>query len=279
MAALVAGTRQHLAPAFGIGNVVYGSGLAATAAVPGAAPLLLGVSGSGATLSGVLMHTMLQRLVPDEKLSRVLGVVESAYMGFEGVGAAVAAGLAIALGPRWALLIGGSVLPLATLLSHRGLRAADIGQRVPADDLALLRSTDIFEPLPPAALERVARNTVPLHVLAGEVVIREGDVGDRFYAIAEGELEVSTGGRTIATHGPGGYVGEISLLRDVPRTATVTARTDARLLSLERDEFLRAITGHEPAHAAAHSAAEERLRELDPSDPSSGAPGASKPQG
>jgi CRP-like cAMP-binding protein len=66
----------------------------------------------------------------------------------------------------------------------------------------------------------------------------------------------------VARLGPGAHVGEIALLRDVPRTATVVAATPVRLLSLERDVFLRTMTGHEPAHAAAHTAAEGRLREL-----------------
>ena len=93
-------------------------------------------------------------------------------------------------------------------------------------------------------------------------MIREGDVGDRVYVIADGHADVTTGGNHVATLGPGDHVGEIALLRDVPRTATVTASSQVRLLSLERDVFLRTMTGHEPAHAAAHSAAEDRLHEL-----------------
>jgi CRP-like cAMP-binding protein len=99
-------------------------------------------------------------------------------------------------------------------------------------------------------------------VSAGSVLIRQGDAGDRCYVVAAGELTVSANGRDVATLGPGGHVGEIALLRDVPRTATVTAATDAQLLALERDEFLRALTGHEPAHAAAQTATDERLRGL-----------------
>jgi CRP-like cAMP-binding protein len=98
----------------------------------------------------------------------------------------------------------------------------------------------------------------------GTVLIREGDVGDHFYLVADGTLKVTLNGREVATHGPGGYVGEIALLHDVPRTATVTAMTDARLLSLEREEFLRAVTGHAPSRRAADEVAAERLAELDP---------------
>jgi hypothetical protein len=264
--ALVAGTRERLFPAFRAGNIAHGAALSAIGAVPGGAPLLLGASGAGGVLADVSARTMLQRLIPDEKLTRSFGVLESAYMGFEGIGAFLGAILAVAVGPRWTLVVAGSLVPVTGFLVRKRLRAVDVGARVPAEDLALLRRTSIFAPLPPPTLERVARNTVPLTIAAGSVLIRQGDVGDRVYVVAAGQLTVSADGGEVATHGPGGYVGEIALLRDVPRTATVTAATDARLLSLERDEFLSAVTGHEPAHAAAQTVAEERLRELDTGD-------------
>jgi CRP-like cAMP-binding protein len=91
------------------------------------------------------------------------------------------------------------------------------------------------------------------------VVIREGDSGDLFYAVLEGNAEVSQAGRSVRTQGPGEYFGEIALLRDVPRTATVTARSGLVLLSLDRDVFLTAVTGHPRSHRAAHATAEERL--------------------
>ena len=97
----------------------------------------------------------------------------------------------------------------------------------------------------------------------------------RVYVIADGETEVTSAGRHVARLGPGGYVGEIALLRDVPRTATVTATTDVRFLCLERDVFLRAMTGHEPARAAADSSAASRLEELD----TRGDPGTDRPAG
>jgi signal-transduction protein with cAMP-binding, CBS, and nucleotidyltransferase domain len=183
-------------------------------------------------------------------------------MGSEGLGAFAGAALVASLGTPWTFVIAGAIVPVVCLALRRGLRAVDVGARVPAEDLALLRTTSLFEPLPPSALERLARNSVPVVVSAGTVVIREGDVGDRLYVIAEGHADVTTSGNHVATLGPGDHVGEIALLRDVPRTATVTASTPVRLLSLERDVFLRTMTGHEPAHAAAHSAAEDRLHEL-----------------
>lgn len=261
--AVVAGTRERLFPTFRAGSLVYGLPLAAIGAVPPLAPLLLGVTGAGYVQFDVTGRTMLQRLIPDQKLTRSLGVLESAYMGTEGLGAFAAALLVGSIGPEWTFVIAGALLPLVGFALRTQVRSVDVGARVPTDDLELLRRTALFEPLPPAALERLARNSVPLQVSAGRVVIREGDVGDRVYVIADGEADVSSAGRHVARLGPGGYVGEIALLRDVPRTATVTAATEMRFLCLERDVFLRTMTGHEPARAAAHSAAETRLNELE----------------
>jgi CRP-like cAMP-binding protein len=116
----------------------------------------------------------------------------------------------------------------------------------------------IFAPLSVAAKERVAANLVPLSVGAGELVIRAGDVGDRFYIVGDGELDIDAEGvHTTARRLD--YFGEIALLRDVPRTATVKAIVDSELYALQRDDFLAAVTGHSAAHAAGEAVAEERL--------------------
>jgi MFS family permease len=270
--ALVAGARERLSPSLRLGTALYGLPLVAAGAAPGLAPLWFGASGCGSVLVDVSCRTMLQRLVPDEKLTRVYGVLESSYLAGEGVGAFIAAVLVTIVGGEWTLVIAGALLPVAGFVARRGIDAVDVGPRVPAEDLELLRGTPIFEPLPRTVLERVARNSVHSSVRAATVVIREGDVGDRFYIVASGRAEVATDGRHVATLGPGDYVGEIALLRDVPRTATVTALEDSRLLTLEREEFLRAVTGHETARTTAHSAAQGRLEELDAARSDEGGP-------
>jgi hypothetical protein len=206
---------------------------------------------------------MLQRLIPDKQLSRAFGVLESLYMAGEGVGALLASLLVVALGPRWTLVIAGLLLPATALLGRRALIALDVGVRIPSEEMALLRSARLFAPLPTPMLERLARNLIPISVPSGTVVITQGEAGDRFYAIVRGAVEVLEGGRPVTTLGPGGSFGEIALIRDVPRTATVVATTESKLLALDRDEFLRAITGHEAASDAAHGLATERLDELE----------------
>src|SRR5262245_17089944 len=116
----------------------------------------------------------------------------------------------------------------------------------------------MFAPLSLAAKERVAVRLVPLTVAAGELVIRSGEVGDRFYIVGDGEFDIEADGRH-ASAGRADYFGEIALLRDVPRTATVTATVDSRLFALERDDFLAAVTGHSAAHAAGEAVVDERL--------------------
>jgi len=132
------------------------------------------------------------------------------------------------------------------------------------DELNLLGRAPIFAPLPGAALEHLAARLVPLRLDAGEVVVREGDAGDRFYLVAEGELEVTAGGQQISVLSAGDAFGEIALLRDVSRTATVTARTPTVLYALDREEFLAAVTGHPASAQAAEAVIGARLSTFSP---------------
>jgi CRP-like cAMP-binding protein len=113
-------------------------------------------------------------------------------------------------------------------------------------------------------LEELASKLVVVTTSAGEQVIREGDSGDRFYVIGYGQVDVSSDGRPVATLGPGDYFGEIALLRDLRRTATVEATVDSRLYALERDEFLSAVTGHAESAEAADAVVASRLAGLRP---------------
>ena len=116
----------------------------------------------------------------------------------------------------------------------------------------------MFAPLSLVAKERIASHLVPLEVEPGDVVIRIGEVGDRFYVVGEGDLEIDTGSLRVPV-GPGGFFGEIALLQDVPRTATVTALTPARLFALERGDFLAVVTGNELVRSEAGAVAAARL--------------------
>jgi CRP-like cAMP-binding protein len=144
-------------------------------------------------------------------------------------------------------------------LTIPSLRRVDAAARVPTEPIALLRSLPLFAPLPPTVLERVASALVEVHVQPMTEVVTQGAAGDRFYIIRSGRATVEVGGAETGELGPGDFFGEIALLRDVPRTATVRALDPLELYALERTEFLAAVTGYAPSRAAAESVVAARL--------------------
>jgi len=139
------------------------------------------------------------------------------------------------------------------------LNAIDRAAEVPVERLELLRGNAIFAPLPAPTLEQLADALEEVRPTAGEEIVRQGAPGDRFYLVKEGTLEVHVDGRRVQVLGPGESFGEIALLRDIPRTATVRARTEAKLWALERGEFLDAVSGHARSQASAEEVAVARL--------------------
>src|SRR5215203_1237416 len=258
--------RQRLATDFGLGLVLWGVPIALIGIFPEPpiALLLLGLVGIGVTVVDVAAVTLLQRVVPDEVLARVFGVLQTVFVATIGLGAIAAPALVAWLGPRGALIATGALLPTLSVVLWTRLRKLDGVGMAPADALDLLRASPLFRPLPGPVIEELAAKLVVVTTSAGEQVIREGDAGDRFYLVGSGEVEVSSAGHPVATLRPGEYFGEIALLRDVPRTATVQAKSDARLYALERDEFLSAVTGHPESAEAADAVVASRLAGLRP---------------
>jgi CRP-like cAMP-binding protein len=161
------------------------------------------------------------------------------------------------LGARSAFVLVGFLLPVLTIAGFRRMRALD-DLAAPTRQQLLVDEVPMFAPLSLAAKERLATKLLPLDVRAGATVVRAGDVGDRFYVVDCGTVRIELDGGEKES-GAGEYFGEIALLRDVPRTATVTATTPARLYALERADFLAAVTGHALAEAAAHDVVEARI--------------------
>jgi Cyclic nucleotide-binding domain len=216
------------------------------------------VVGAANSVEDVAAFTLLQRIVPDAVLTRVLGVLWGLAMGAVALGSIAAPVVVGLVGPRAALVATGLILPTLALFAWRFLAAIDRSTPGPAAELALIDSVPMLAPLSLAAKECLATSLVPVSVAAGEVVIREGDVGDRFYIVAAGELEV-VGERLRVTARTGDHFGEIALLRDVPRTATVRAIVDSRLCALERGDFITAVSGHSDVRAAGDAITDERL--------------------
>ena len=221
--------------------------------------LLLAVAGAARSLFDVAGRTLLQRTAPADVLARVFGILEAMIMAGTAVGALVAPLLVNLGGTTVAILGVGATLPLLALLGGRRLLALDAGAHVPVVEIGLLRSLRLFAALPPPAIEGLARSLVPVTAAAGDVIIRQGEEGDRYYAIAEGEVEVLVDGVRVNTLARGDGFGEIALLHEVPRTATVSALTAANLYALDREPFLEVLTGHPAAHSAATAVAGERM--------------------
>jgi MFS family permease len=252
--------RKRLASDFGLGIVLWGAPLAAIGVWPRTwvALAALTVAGLGNTLVDVAGLTLLQRTAPPDVIARVFGVLQMILVGTIGLGAALTPVLIDAVGARWSLVVTGAFLPVLAALTWRKLVKIDEESRVP-DELGLLQHIAIFSSLPAPTLERLASELETVAAPAGATVIRQGDHGDRFYVVEAGRLRVSVDGSPGGELGPGDSFGEIALLRDVPRTATVEAETDSRLLALERDAFLDAVTGHPPSARAADAVVGARL--------------------
>jgi hypothetical protein len=264
--ATVALTGRRLGLLFGLGLVLWGVPIALVAAgsSKAVALLLLGAVGIGNAIEDVTGETLLQRLVSDDVLGRVLGVMFGLATAGFGIGAIATPALIAGLGVRGALVVTGAFLPALVLLSLRTLRQIDATADTPTHELAILDQVVMFAPLPLVAKEQLARSLVAMTVAPGTTIIAEGDVGDLFYILARGRVAVTQGGHDMGDLGGGDSFGEIALLRDVPRTATVTARDEVELYALGRSHFLEAVAGHAAGRAAAEAVAAERLAAATP---------------
>jgi MFS family permease len=253
--------RRRLAADFGLGIFIWGVPIALVAVWPNQvfALVLLGIVGIGNTLVDVSGMTLMQRAAPDDVLARVFGVLESLLLLTVGLGAFVAPLLVNWLGDRGALIVAGVLLPLIVIPAWPRLTAIDRAARVPEEQLELLRSNAIFAPLPAMTLEQLADRMTEVRASAGEHIVRQGEPGDLFYVIDEGTVEVIVDGQPAHELGRGESFGEIALLRNVPRTATVTARTDSVLYTLDRNTFIPAVTGSGPSLSAAEAVIGMRL--------------------
>jgi hypothetical protein len=214
----------------------------------------------------VLGRTLLQRTADDAVLTRVFGAVEALWLLGYGGGSALAPPLERLVGLDAAFLISGGAILVVGLASIRGLRRIDRTAVVPERQLALLGRIGMFAPLPRTDLEWLAVQLDRVETPTGTEIIRQGDVGDRFYVVEAGTFEIVRDGAVIATAGEGEHFGEIALLHDVPRTATVRALDDGAVWALDQEEFLATVTGVPQSESAAHAVSAERMRTASPAD-------------
>jgi MFS family permease len=258
--AIARASKHKLAFDMAVGSLLWSLPLLLVAWQPHPAVALAAMAllGLGNPLVDVSLYTIVQRITPDEVLGRVFGALEGVLIGTMALGSALMPWLVDEVGLRDAMSIIAVVVGVPVFLLIPLCRGIDSRLR-PPEGLALLRGLPMFAPLGPARLEAIARQLTPVTVLAGEVVVREGDESDRFYVIESGGVEVTQGGALLREEGPGDFFGEIGLLRDVPRTATITTMTETRMLVLERADFLAALTGNEEGNRAVDDVVSRRL--------------------
>jgi MFS family permease len=233
-----------------LGAILGGLGLAVLGFTRDLGPALvvIGVALGGITLLDIVNVTLLQRLVPDDRRGRAVGILQTAATAGFIVGSF--------MGPILAGVIG---IPAVLVGAGAALLATGVAVLVVVRPTGVLGRPDValgrigilersgFAGAPPARLEAAAQRLVSVVVQGGQVIIREGDTPDRFYMIERGTVAVSQRGeggieRALREMGPGEVFGEIGLLRAIPRTATVTALTEGVFLALEREPFLELVS-------------------------------------
>ena len=253
--------RKRLAPGI-TGVALLAGGALALVSVPanGAVAIiaLMVVCGGAASLYDVMSRMLLQRVTRLDLLGHTFAALEAIQMAMLGVGVITVPILVTLIGAEAASAAVGTLFAITAILLAPGLDSIDRGARVPITEMALLRSTRLFGPLPGPALESLAREARRIDVVSGDVVITEGQHGEFYFAVIDGQFSVTSGDRQVNQIERGGGFGEIALLHDVRRNASVTATTDGMLLAIDRETFLLAVAGHAPTMDIARHIAVER---------------------
>ena len=253
--------QSRLAPWFALALAGWGLpivflGLITSPAVAIGLMLIIGASNAILDVAG---FTLLQRTTPNADRIAVMGLLISAAGATMAIGGFVAPILVDQLGIEGALIVTGLVLPILAVVTWPGVRNADLAVVVDTVRLNRIRADPLFAPLSMAVVEQLSDELVHVTFEAGEDLIREGEQGDRYYLIERGRVVVSQAGQRMREQGPGESVGEIALLFDVPRTASVRALEPVDALTLSRADFLGTLCGQTASRRIADAIVMERL--------------------
>jgi MFS family permease len=260
--------RPRLAGPFSVALAFWGIpvvvlGLTAQPLIGLTAMAVLGLANAVLDVSG---FSLIQRCVPNRLRGRVFGALEAIAALTFGIGSLLAPVLVALFGLQMALAVSGGLLPVLAVVTATLVRRADTGAIVPLRQLELLRNVPMFAPLPMTALEQVAVGLVPEQHATGVDVIRQGEPGECWYLIASGTADVIHDGERVAALGAGDGFGEIALLSDRPRTATVSVRETLDVFRLPRMIFLEAVTGSPHAVRVGENLVAGRIAELGHAD-------------
>ena len=254
--------RSSLAPVVLAGSAILGLFWLSAAFLGrlGPAFVMLTVAGIGASLIIVSARTLLQRTTDNLVLARVLAVQESVKTSGQTVGAVVGPAAIAAMGPSRAFIPVGLIVILTGVLSHRKVKELEATATVRIREIRVLERIPFLAALPPYELEHLAQSVRWRWFPAGIPVVTQGEPGDAFYIVVDGQLSVTVDGRLRPhTLNPGDGFGEIAMLHRVPRTATVTAMTDCELLMIDAAQFLAAVTSSADGTALAREISDQRL--------------------
>jgi hypothetical protein len=252
---------SRLGRLFVLGVTLWGLPLVAFGATstPAVAYLALVIVGVGNAVEDASAFTLLPRLLGNRKAAPALGAFEIVVFAGMSAGSAAAPAISDWLGPRGALVAIGATLAVVAMAYLPRYIQIDRTTPVPGPEIALLRGLAMFAPLPVATVDQLATVLEHHEYRPGETVMREGDHGDRFHIVVSGRAQVTVHARSVRYLERGDCFGEIALLRDVPRTATVTATEALHTVALARADFLAAVTGDRISARAAEDLADERL--------------------
>jgi MFS family permease len=255
-------TRPRLGPVIVVGGIVQGIAVACVAVFATVAPVMaaLAVAGFGSAVLMVAGRTLLQRISDDRALARMFAVQETVSLVGLSLGAVLAPALIDRLGADTAFVPFGVATALFIAACVVALRRVDERAVVPVEKLALLRRVAFLDALPQYELERLARTATWIEVEPGHHVIEQGEIGDRFYVVDTGDFVFTIDGvQRPQLLGPGSGFGEIALIRSVPRTATVISLDSGRLLAVDAQSFIAAVTGDADGHALATKVTDSHL--------------------
>ena len=260
-ASLGAAGTSRLGSVFGVGVAMWGApvlacGLLTHSYLAVAAFTVIGAANALVDVSG---FTLMQRAVPDQMLARVLALAEAVFALAMATGSLAAAPIDNALGHKGALIATGCLLPIAVALCAPLLHDIDLHIRVSTTRIALLRKVGMLRLLPVPAVEALASSLTTVHVPADTDVFRKGDVGDAFYVIEAGHVTLHDDGRTIRELGPGDSLGEVALMRSIPRTLTVHTTEDVDLAVVSGSRFVSAVTSFSATASSAEQVVGQHL--------------------